>query len=84
MRKRTLSREAALKVLYAWDISKESMEECSRKFWEKSDIKGEDVREFSDFLIFGVETNREKLDEIIAKHATNWRLDRMATIDRNV
>jgi N utilization substance protein B len=84
MRKRTLSRETALKILYAWDISGESAEECSRKFWEKNDITGEDVKEFSDFLVFGVEKNRKNLDEIITKHATNWRLERMATIDRNV
>jgi N utilization substance protein B len=84
MRKRTLSRETALKILYAWDIAKEPAEECNTKFWEKSDIKGKEVREFSDFIVFGVEANRDKLDEVIAKHATNWKLERMATIDRNV
>ena len=84
MRKRTLSREIALKILYAWDISNEPMNEVHDKFWENNDTSDESVKEFSDFLVFGVETNREKLDGIIAKHATNWKLDRMATIDRNI
>ncbi|MGB2630602.1 MAG: transcription antitermination factor NusB [Candidatus Omnitrophota bacterium] len=84
MRKRTLSREIALKILYAWDISKEPVEEVHRKFWENNDISGEKVREFSDLLVFGVNSNLGKIDEIIAGHAINWRMDRMATIDRNV
>ncbi|MFQ5953277.1 MAG: transcription antitermination factor NusB, partial [Candidatus Omnitrophota bacterium] len=84
MRKRTLSREIALKILYAWDISNEPMDEVHGKFWENNDTSGENVKEFSDFLVFGVEANLEKLDDMITKHATNWKLDRMATIDRNV
>ncbi len=84
MRKRTLSREAALKILYAWDVAKESVEECNRKFWAKGDFREEGVKEFSDLLVFGVETNTEKIDGIISKHATNWTLERMATVDRNI
>ena len=84
MRKRTLSRETALKILYAWDITSEPLKECHEKFWKYTDAKNENVKEFSDFLVFGVEENLERLDELIAKHATNWRLDRMATIDRNI
>lgn len=84
MRKRTESREIALKILYAWDIAGEPVGECRRKFRENNEGVEESIAEFSDFLVFGVEANQEKLDEIIARHATNWRLERMATIDRNV
>ena len=84
MRKRTLSREIALKILYAWDVSKESVGEVHEKFWENNDTSDEKVKEFSDLLVFGVESNLEKIDKVIAGHATNWRMDRMATIDRNV
>ena len=84
MRKRTLSREIALKILYANDITGEPVEECCRKFWENSEISDEAVREFSDFLIFGVNTNRGDVDRKIVKYAENWQLERMATIDRNI
>jgi N utilization substance protein B len=83
MRKRTLSREVALKILYAWDVTKDSVKECNTMFWENNAVD-EKVKEFSDFLVFGVETNQKKLDGTITKHATNWKLDRMATIDRNI
>ena len=84
MRKRTRSREIALKILYAWDITGESIDECRAKFWENHGNEDAAVLEFSDFLIFGVRANHGKLDKMISKYATNWKLERMATIDRNV
>ncbi|MFH1552409.1 MAG: transcription antitermination factor NusB [Candidatus Omnitrophota bacterium] len=84
MRKRTLSREIALKILYASDINKEPVEDSCRKFWENSTTVDEGVREFSDFLVFGVTSNREEVDASITRYATNWELGRMATIDRNI
>lgn len=84
MRKRTLSREIALKILYAVDIAKEPVEEICRKFWENSEEIDGSVKEFSDFLVYGVEANREEVDKIISTYADNWKLGRMATIDRNI
>ncbi|MCK4852332.1 MAG: transcription antitermination factor NusB [Candidatus Omnitrophica bacterium] len=84
MRKRTRSREIALKILYAWDITGEPVAECRRKFWENNKSAEKEIVEFSDFLIFGVEKNLKRTDEIITGHALNWTLERMATIDRNV
>ena len=53
MRKRTLSREAALKILYASDVTKESVEESCRKFWENNHASSEDIKNFSEELVFG-------------------------------
>ena len=84
MRKRTFSREIALKILYANDITKEPVDQCRRKFWENNRRAEPAVVEFADFLIFGVDGRREAVDQIIARHAENWKIERMATIDRNV
>lgn len=84
MRKRTLSREIALKILYARDITKESSEESTRKFWENNETEDDEVREFSEYLVKGVKTNLSEIDKTLSEFATNWQLDRMATIDRNV
>lgn len=35
-------------------------------------------------LVAGVESNRDRIDGIIASHAIDWTLDRMPVIDRNV
>jgi transcription antitermination factor NusB len=84
MRKRTQSREIALKILYASDISKEPAEESTLKFWKNDGEADEDIKEFANFLVSGVSANLKELDETITKYAANWELDRMATIDRNV
>jgi N utilization substance protein B len=86
MRKRSLAREIALKILYASDIRREDLRACSQKYWEyenKDDSRGV-IREFSDFLINGINSNMEKIDRIISKYADNWKISRMATIDRNI
>ncbi len=84
MRKRTEAREAAHKILYAWEITKEPVGECLKKFWEHIEEQDEVVMEYAEFLVAGVQTNLEEIDKVITAHATNWKLDRMATIDRNV
>jgi transcription antitermination protein NusB len=42
------------------------------------------TRLFADPLIRGVLQHRNECDEIIKKHAKNWDLHRIATVDRNV
>jgi len=84
MRKRTLSREIALKVLYADEITKEGFEEALRKYWQNTGEKEESVRDFAEFLVLGVASKKDELDSVISKYADNWELDRMATIDRNI
>ncbi|MGB2600864.1 MAG: transcription antitermination factor NusB [Candidatus Omnitrophota bacterium] len=84
MRKRTLAREIALKILYSSDVSKESLEECSRRFWDDNDQEDDEVREFAERIVAGVSSHREEVDEAITKYAANWELERMATVDRNV
>lgn len=84
MRKRTLSREMALKILYANDITGEATEESSQKFWSAQKEIDPDVKDFAELLVAGVDKNLETIDAIISKYASNWNIGRMATIDRNV
>ena len=84
MRKRTLSREIALRVLYAWEITKDPPEECLERYWASGEEVSPDIRQFAEALIAGVFANREEIDRIIAAYATNWDIGRMATVDRNV
>jgi N utilization substance protein B len=42
------------------------------------------AREFADELVRGVDARRAELDARIALHARNWRVERMAAVDRNV
>lgn len=84
MRKRTKAREYALQILYAVDITKDDSTDCVRRFWEGNEESSVEVKKFATDLVLGVSDNKKEIDRIIAKYATNWKLDRMAVIDRNV
>ena len=84
MRKRTQAREASLKILYAADITGSSVQECHRNFWGDGREEKSEMKKFSDCIVFGFDSKRERVDEVIAKYAANWKISRMASIDRNV
>ena len=84
MRKRTKARVVALKILYAWEMTKDPLEECHLKYWEDEPDTGKEVREFADHIVFGVSKNKEAIDKAIIDNATNWTIKRMAAMDRNI
>ena len=84
MRKRTKAREYALQILYAIDITKDEPEACLDIFWKDNDEASKDIREFATGLVMGVCDKKKEIDKLISEYATNWQLERMAVIDRNV
>ena len=84
MRKRTKSREHALKILYAIDITGEEPKECIDKYWKESEEAEAEVKTFANSLVLGVAKNIKEIDKVISEYATNWQLKRMAVIDRNI
>lgn len=83
MRKRTKARECALKILYAIDIAKEDPNKCMETYWQTNE-EASDVRAYAESLVSGVTGNSKRIDTLISSYTTNWQLDRMAVIDRNV
>jgi transcription antitermination factor NusB len=85
MRKRTLARECALKILYQRDITQRAMPLAAEQYWETSEEQvTADVQEFTGFLLNGIDKNLDNIDKKISEYATNWQLKRMAIIDRNI
>ena len=84
MRKRSLAREHALKILYQADITRRDIKTASEIYWEETEDKDLVIQEFSGRLIEGISVNGKKIDEMITTYATNWQLKRMAVIDRNI
>jgi transcription antitermination protein NusB len=79
---RTTAREAALQMLFAIDATGGDADQAISDFWRElpGDAEG---REYADALVRGVRDGAEKLDERIRAASQNWRLERMARIDRN-
>ena len=84
MRRRTKARECALKILYAVDITKNEPKDCIENFWDNHDTVNVEIKKFADYLVMGTCKNKDLIDNLISKSATNWQIQRMATIDRNI
>lgn len=86
MRKRTLSREFALQVLYQIDITRDNCDDSLLNFWQgrSEEHIEESIKDFTDQLVKGVMQNLSAIDTKIAQYATNWQLQRMAVVDRNI
>jgi transcription antitermination protein NusB len=80
---RRIARECALQMLYELDVGKHSREEILKTYWQMNDHPPI-VREFANELFSGTTLRLKEVDKIIQKHAKNWRLIRMAVVDRNV
>ena len=83
MRKRTQSREVALKFLYLWDIrGDEVLAEMEDYLTQES--SDEEVVSYARELASGVVEHRREVDERISAAAHNWELRRLAVVDRNI
>jgi len=81
---RRKSRELALQMLFQADLGKQPIAEVRKTFWQG---RGEVSREVMGFAndLFRVATDRAPdIDKLIEEHAENWRMDRMAAVDRNI
>jgi transcription antitermination protein NusB len=77
------SREFALQMLFQWDMSPQEPAKLEAKFWRAAKA-ADSTRAFANQLFEGAAKEVAALDELIVKHAENWRLERLAAIDRAV
>ncbi len=80
---RRVARECALQMLYQLDVGKNSKDEILRTYWQMNEHPPK-VREFAEQLFEGTVQRLKQIDKVIQQHTKNWRLGRMAVVDRNV
>ena len=87
---RRRARECALQVLYALDTkaalgSAEAADEALEHFWRGlGDEKDPAVIQFCETLVRGVALRMAEIDALLHQASRNWRLERMARVDRNI
>jgi transcription antitermination protein NusB len=82
---RRKSREYALQMMFQWDITHDGIDSIAETFWETLEVpEPGEVVAFANALATGTIEQIEKIDAIVGRHADNWRLDRMAVVDRNL
>jgi N utilization substance protein B len=80
---RRTARECALQMLYEHDVGRHAPETILETFWEMNE-QPEKVQEFASALFRGTIQRLKEIDRLIQSHTKNWRLSRMAAVDRNV
>ena len=80
---RRRGREYALQLLFQLDLAPADIEPAVEAFWNGKRV-ADAVREFADRLVRGTMARRDAIDGIVSACAYNWRLSRMAVVDRNI
>lgn len=80
------AREAALQMLYQWEVGRVAIDEVTGTFWTRSPMVPESLepryREFAVVLARGVAGAVAAIDPRIADAAEHWRIERMNVMDR--
>ena len=80
---RRRAREFALQMLFQIDLTGVVPRQVFDQFWGIHDAEAEE-RSFAESLVLGVIGRGDELDGLISAAARNWRMKRMAVVDRNV
>ena len=72
-----------MQMLFQWDMSRQDPTKLEGKFWRTAKA-ADNTRAFANKLFEGAAKEADELDALIVQHAQNWRLERMAIIDRAV
>ena len=86
MKERSRARGWALQALYAWESrggGEESLVPVLQELSQELRISARN-RVYADVLVRLVSRNLSKIDRIIRSHLTNWSLERLSVIDRNI
>jgi transcription antitermination protein NusB len=80
------AREAALQMLYQWEVGRLDIEDIKDSFWAQGTTNvskvPDDLKDFAKDLAGGVAGRSGEIDPVISEAAEHWRLERMNVIDR--
>ena len=84
--KRRRAREAALQILYQWDVGHNAIEQAIETFfgqqWPDAEPPADEIRQFGSALARDTVSRLAEIDPLIADTAERWRPERMAIVDR--
>ncbi len=83
MGKRRKARECALQILFQLEFNASDPQSLARHYWESQQVPSE-VREYGSWLVDQILLHNEEIDRTIQEASKNWRLARMAVVDRNI
>ena len=80
---RRQAREAALQILYFWEVGRADPDGAIEAFFREHAAEASgDVVAFATALVHGTVADVAELDELIRQHSAHWRVERLAVLDR--
>ncbi len=73
-----------MQMLFQGDLGKQAPDEVRALFWTSRDDVDQETRGFAEDLYRVAVARQPEIDALIESHAQNWRLERMAVVDRNL
>lgn len=83
MGKRRKARESTLQILFQLEFDNTKPEKVLDSFW-KNKRATKEIKEHSRWLVDQITSHRENIDQLIQSVSKNWRISRMAIVDRNI
>ncbi len=83
MGSRRKSRELAIQILYQFEMNPLDINEGLDLYWTEHPHPKE-ISSFAEFLVRGVQVNKDKIDNLIIKAASNWSFKRINPVDRGI
>lgn len=80
---RRKARELALKAIFEFDFNHIPLMAIMDRL-QTDQISEPEVLQFTQQLLSTYEQNQEAIDSSIEEHSSNWKLSRMANVDRNI
>lgn len=81
---RRKSREMALQTLFQLDYNTADKSEALQAVLSENNNSSENTKEYTEYLVCGTQDHLAEIDVIISEISNEWKLDRMAGIDRNI
>lgn len=81
MGRRRRSREDALQILYAIELAGGAIHRVLEDFARDRE---EPLDPFTEYLVYETTRQREEIDRVLEEKMTNWHVERLSVIDRNI
>lgn len=81
---RRKSREMALQTLFQLDYNTADKNEALQAVLSENNNPGENTKAYTEYLVTGTQEHLDEIDVIISDVSSEWKIDRMAGIDRNI
>jgi N utilization substance protein B len=84
MKRRSKGRALALQALYAWEMREgEGLPETAARLLAERET-AQETKDFARRLLSALAERQIEIDALLAESTTNWELNRLSVVDRNV